>query len=87
MWSEDFRRIEKVADLVEKQGIPFRMTLDHSHVIFKIDNLREQEVFNIRESIENGDLVLDPFQDNHVCGKWIDRGFVNHCHALSLIHI
>ena len=85
MWSEDFRRIEKVADLVEKQGIPFRMTLDHSHVIFKIDNPREQEVFNIRESIENGDLVLDPFQDNHVCGKWIDRGFVNHCHARAAV--
>ena len=30
MWSEDFRRIEKVADLVEKKGIPFRMTLDLS---------------------------------------------------------
>ena len=47
MWSEDFRRIEKVADLVERNGVPFRMTLDHSHVIFKINNPREQEVFNI----------------------------------------
>ena len=75
MWSEDFRRIEKVADLVERHGIPFRMTLDHSHVIFKIDNPREQEVFNIRESIENGDLVLDPFQEDHICGIMIHFQF------------
>ena len=39
MWSEDFLRVERVADLVERRGIPFHMTLDHSHVIFKIDNL------------------------------------------------
>ena len=85
MWSEDFRRIEKVADLVERHGIPFQMTLDHSHVIFKIDNPREQEVFNICESIENGDLVLDPFQEDHIIGKWINRGFVSHCHARASV--
>jgi|TARA_B110000967_G_C18838853_1_gene538274 hypothetical protein len=85
MWSEDFRRVEKVADLVERRGIPFYMTLDHSHVIFKIDNPREQEVFGIRESIEKGDLVLDPFQKDNICGKWIDRGFVMHCHARAAV--
>ena len=85
MWSEDFRRIEKVADLVERRGVPFFMTLDHSHVIFKIDNPREQEVFNIRESIENGELVLDPFEEEHVCGKWIQRGLVRHCHARAAV--
>jgi hypothetical protein len=26
MWSEDFRRISEVADLVEARGVPFRMT-------------------------------------------------------------
>tara|TARA_B100000315_G_scaffold116112_1_gene106478 strand:+ start:5526 stop:6542 length:1017 start_codon:yes stop_codon:yes gene_type:complete len=85
MWSEDFRRIEKVADLVERNGVPFRMTLDHSHVIFKINNPREQEVFNIKESIESGDLVLDPYKKNHVSGKWIQRGFVGHCHARAAV--
>ena len=85
MWSEDFRRIEKVADLVEERGVPFQMTLDHSHVIFKINNLREQEVFKIRESIESGELTLDPYQNNHVCGSWIERGFVRHCHARAAV--
>ncbi len=45
MWSEDFRRITEVADQVESKGVPYHMTLDHSHVIFKIDNPSEQEVF------------------------------------------
>jgi sugar phosphate isomerase/epimerase len=40
MWSEHFGRIAKVAQAVEAQGVKFNMTLDHSHVIFKIDNPR-----------------------------------------------
>ena len=85
MWSKDFRRIEIVAEQVKRRGVPFQMTLDHSHVIFKIDNPREQEVFGIQESIEKGDLVLDPFQKDHICGKWIHRGFVRHCHARAAV--
>ena len=85
MWSEDFRRVENVAEIVEKYDIPFRITLDHSHVIFKIDNPIEQEVFSINKSILNGDLVLDPFDDNHICGKWINKGYVSHCHARAAV--
>ena len=83
MWSEDFRRISKVADLVEARGVPFRMTLDHSHVIFKIDNPKEQDVFDIRGDVESGALVLDPFEPANVCADWIARGFVWHAHARS----
>ena len=71
MWSEDFRRISEVADLVEARGVPFRMTLDHSHVIFKIDNPKEQDVFDIRGDVETGVLVLDPFEPANVCAEWI----------------
>ena len=85
MWSEDFRRVAEVADLVEARGIPFRMTLDHSHVIFKIDNPREQKVFAIDEAIAAGDLVLDPYQPGNVCNIWIDRGFVAHTHARAAV--
>ena len=62
MWSEDFRRVSRVAHAVEGRGIPFRMTLDHSHVIFKMDNPQEQEVFDIRPAVESGELVLDSFR-------------------------
>jgi hypothetical protein len=85
MWSEDFRRIAVVGDLVERRGVPFRMTLDHSHVIFKIDNPREQAVFGIDQAVASGELVLDPFKAGNVCDLWIGRGFVGHAHARPAI--
>ena len=85
MWSEDFRRISEVGDLVEARGVPFRMTLDHSHVIFKIDNPKEQDFFGIREDVETGALILDPYDPENVCFEWIRRGFVCHAHARAAV--
>ncbi len=85
MWSEDFRRVALVGEKVEARGIPFRMTLDHSHVIFKIDNPEEQKVFNIDQPIQTGELILDPYQANNVCDQWIQRGYVWHCHARAAV--
>ena len=91
MWSEDFPRVRRVADIVEGRGMPFRITLDHSHVIFKIDNLEEQRDpygngdCNIRDAVESGDLILDPFAKGNVCDEWIGRGHVWHCHARAAV--
>jgi hypothetical protein len=54
-----------------------------SHVIFKIDNSREQAVQDIRPAVESGELVLDPFQPGNVIDEWIDAGWVRHCHVRS----
>ena len=56
-----------------------------SHVIFKIDNPLEQEVFDIRGDVESGKLVLDPFKEGSVCQQWIDASWVGHCHARSTV--
>ena len=85
MWSEDFLRVSKVGKLVEEKGIEFNLTLDHSHVIFKIDNPKEQKIFNIDQQIKNKDLILDPFVKGNVVEEWIDNGWVRHCHARSAI--
>lgn len=85
MWSEDFRRVEKVGRAVEEAGLPFCMTLDHSHVVFKMDNPLEQEVFNIRPAVESGELVLDPFKQGNVCQRWIEGGWIRHCHARAAV--
>ena len=85
MWSEDFRRVAKVAALVESRGIPFHLTLDHSHVIFKINNDRELKVFGLDAAITAGDLILDPFTPGPVCEQWIHSGWVAHCHARSTV--
>jgi hypothetical protein len=85
MWSEDFRRVAAVGRAVEDRGVPFNMTLDHSHVIFKIDNPEEQEIGGIRADVEAGKLVLDPYQPGNVCDQWIAAGWVRHCHARAAI--
>ena len=81
MWSEHFGRVSRVGELVEKRGAKFNITLDHSHVIFKIDNPKEQEVLNMRADVEAGRVVLDPFRPGNVAGEWIVRNYVSHAHA------
>ena len=85
MWSEDFLRVNRVADLVEKRGVPFRMTLDHSHVIYKIDNPEEQARCGIQQDVESGALVLDPFKADDICSQWIERDLIWHAHARAAI--
>lgn len=85
MWSEDFRRVAPVGRLAEARGLPFQVTLDHSHVIFKIDNPREQEVFAIADDVAAGRLVLDPYAEGDVCSEWIDNNWIAHCHARSAV--
>ena len=81
MWSEHLGRVEQVAELVRQQGLPFFMTLDHSHVIFKMDNPKEQQVQNMAADVAAGRLILDPFQSGNVAKRWIDANFVHHAHA------
>lgn len=83
MWSEHLGRVCRVGDIVESRGVPFQITLDHSHVIFKLENLREQMVQGMRSEVENGSLVLDPAVPGNVCDEWISRNYVIHAHARS----
>jgi hypothetical protein len=85
MWSEDFPRVSRVGDRVEARGVPFNITLDHSHVIFKIDNPDEQKIFDTDKKIQAGDLILDPFQEGNVIAEWVSRGWVRHCHARAAV--
>jgi hypothetical protein len=85
MWSEHFGRIERVAALVAARGLPFHMTLDHSHVVFKIDNPVEQDVQAMRADVEAGRVVLDPAKPGNVCARWIAANFVAHAHARAAI--
>ena len=96
MWSEDFRRVAEVAQAVEKFGVPYCMTLDHSHIIFKIDNPPEWDEFSVKDAarraeysiradVEGGRLVLDPSRPGNVCDQWIGAGYVRHMHARAAV--
>lgn len=84
MWSEKFTRILEVANAVEQQGITFNMTLDHSHVVFKINNETEQQVFGLNQLLEQGELELNPQVSGNIYEQWISRGLVRHAHARSV---
>ena len=85
MWSEDFLRIESVANIVRDKGAIYRMTLDHSHVIFKIDNKEEMEMFDLKNQLINKEIILDPFITGNVSEKWINQGLIWLMHARSAI--
>ncbi|RSC14455.1 xylose isomerase [Burkholderia cenocepacia] len=84
MWSEDFMRVARVARHVEQAGAPFRVTLDHSHLLFKIGNRAELDASGLRESADGGHALLDPASPAAIYANWIARGWVRHAHARSV---
>ena len=85
MWSENFLRINSVSKIVHDLGGTFRMTLDHSHVVFKMNNEAELKIFGLVEQLENNQIILDPFEKNNISEKWINQGIVSLMHARSVI--
>jgi hypothetical protein len=85
MWSEDFTRIARVAQHVDAAGAPFRITLDHSHLLFKIGNRAELAASHIDSEPDGGRALLDPASPTAIYTDWIARGWVRHAHARSVI--
>ncbi|RDK03236.1 xylose isomerase [Paraburkholderia lacunae] len=85
MWNEDFTRVAQVGELLARDGIALRLTLDHSHLIFKIGNEEELDASRIRTLVEAGEIVLDPAAPDAIFKEWIARGWVHHAHARSVI--
>jgi hypothetical protein len=85
MWSEDFSCVARVGEWLAREGIPLRLTLDHSHLIFKIGNAAELDASRIRPLVEAGEIVLDPASPEAIFNQWIARGWVHHAHARSVI--
>ncbi|MBT5050724.1 MAG: xylose isomerase [Rhodospirillaceae bacterium] len=70
-WSEKYKRVTPIVEAVKARGIPFHLTIDYSHVIFKIDNPEQQEISHVREDVETGRVVLDPYEDGNLCEEWL----------------
>jgi hypothetical protein len=81
MWSEHPGRVESVAQKVQKKGIEYSMTMDHSHVIIKMDNEKEQSVQDLNVDVESGRVILDPAKPGNVAKQWIDANYVVIAHA------
>ncbi len=84
MWSEDPRRVERVAERLARHNVRLRVTLDHSHLIFKIDNPPELDLSGIAEDVQTGRVVLQPGQPDTVYALWLREGWVAHAHTRSV---
>jgi sugar phosphate isomerase/epimerase len=81
MWSEHPGRVQRVAEKVNEKGGKFSMTIDHSHVVMKMDNPVEQEVQQLDKDVQVGNLTLDPNKSGNVAKRWIDANYVVIAHA------
>ena len=85
MWSEHPGRVENVARKVEQRGRQFSMTMDHSHVVMKIDNPAEQQIQNLAKDVASGAVILDPRSPGNVAKGWIEANRVVIAHARPAI--
>ncbi len=76
-WSEKYKRITPIVKAAQARSIPFHFTVDYSHVIFKIDNPEQQEISDVREDVEQGKVVLDPYEPGNLLEEWM---------ALDIVH-
>lgn len=76
MWSEDFRRVSRVAHQISQRGVDFSFVLDHSHVLLKVDNPEEQDASGIREDVEANRLAIDPYEAGNVIDEWIAMNMI-----------
>lgn len=74
-WSEDYRRVLKIADLVEREGVPFNLAMDYSHCIFKIENPIESHISFKGEP--EATRQLDPFYADSFADQWLNRNVVH----------
>ena len=84
MWSERFHRIESVANVLARSHVDLRLTLDHSHLIFKIDNPHELALSGVDPGTDGGRQWLAPRQARTLYTEWLAHGWVVHAHARSV---
>lgn len=75
-WSEQFLRVASVMDAVRKAGVPFNLTVDYSHAVFKIEQPDELELSGVRDDVESGRLALDPFEPRTILDDWLETNAV-----------
>lgn len=84
MWNERFRRVEAVGELLARANVPLRLTLDHSHLVFKIDTLEEVAASGLQDATDGGRALLAPCQASTLYRQWLARGWVVHAHTRSV---
>jgi hypothetical protein len=75
-WTEKYKRVTPIIRKMRAQGVDFALTVDYSHVIFKINNFEQQDISGVREDVAARAIVLDPYEDGNLCQEWLSEGVV-----------
>lgn len=70
-WTESYKRVTPFVKALRAENIKVNVTLDYSHVVFKIANPAEQRISGIEEDVAAGRIVLDPFMPGSLCEEWL----------------
>ncbi|PXW93981.1 hypothetical protein C7444_11614 [Sphaerotilus hippei] len=84
MWSESFRRVERVAERLARSNVRLRLTLDHSHLIFKIGHAAELALSGLADEPDGARALLAPDGAATFYRQWLQEGWVAHAHARSV---
>ena len=84
MWNERFRRVDAVAELLVRRGVALRLTLDHSHLIFKIGNPQELAHSGLQHEPDGARALLAPGHATTLYEHWLREGWVVHAHTRSV---
>lgn len=84
MWTEQFGRVAGLGEWLARRGAPLRLTLDHSHLIFKIGNPAELGLSGLDGAGDGGRALLHPASAGNLYAQWLERGWVVHAHARSV---
>jgi hypothetical protein len=84
MWNERFRRVEAVANLLAQSNVTLRLTLDHSHLVFKIGHADELARSGLQDEPEGARALLAPGHATTLYEHWLREGWVAHAHTRSV---
>ncbi|NUT85062.1 xylose isomerase [Pseudomonas corrugata] len=80
MWLERFERVAALGCWLAARGAPLHLTIDHSHLIYRIDNLEQLQAAGI-DTLEAGRRLLSPDSASAFYRQWQSKHWISHAHA------
>lgn len=82
MWTEQYPRIAELGEWLARRDAPLRLTLDHSHLLFKLGDPEELALSGVAP--EAAHALLHPDSPASLYAQWLEQGWVVHAHARSV---
>lgn len=84
MWTEKFRRIEQLAARLEQRQAPLHLTIDHSHLLYRLGNPEQLQAAGLANVKDGGWEELHPDSPTSFYRRWMACGWIAHAHARSV---